>query len=297
MPRVKHRHVLSGMTAKEAMRKNISQTSADAPLKDCIRHMNRSKTNALLLTGKTATSDHSPVGVISKTDIIAAFYTMMDIQTPAGDMMNAPVFCNEADPIVHVLETMKSHAIHRVYVQSGSGDISGRVSFSDIVGLVYLYCRACMKSGRQPQKIESSRLPRLTVQDVMTDQVVSCMANDRIGDAIEMLIAIQAGAVLVVDERHHPVGVISKTDLNRAYAHGRSLDDSAGDIMGYPVVTCATTDTLVDAIQKMFLLDLQRLFVMDPASETVQGVLALSDAARFRSGTCAACSASRVMIQ
>lgn len=295
MPIVRNRHVLTGMKVREAMRKNICQISADAPLKDCIRHMTRTKTNAILLNQLDAKSEQQPVGVISKTDIIAAFYALMNIQTPAQDIMNTPLYCHFNDPVPAILETMNSCGIHRIYVQSDTGLIQGVISFSDIVGQVYRYCRTCMKSGRLPDKIEKNQLPRLVVQDVMTDQVVSCLADDTIGDAVEVLITIQAGAVLVVDEHRYPLGVISKTDVNRAYAHGRALEDPARSIMGHPIVSCAPKDSLADAIQKMFLFDLQRLFVIDPDSKRVQGVLALSDAARFRSGTCAACSASRLM--
>ena len=49
------------------------------------------------------------------------------------------------------------------------------------------------------------------------------------------------------------------------------------------------------AIQQMLLKDVQRLFVhaQDPAQ--IIGILSLSDAARIRSGSCRACTPSRLM--
>ena len=53
-----------------------------------------------------------------------------------------------------------------------------------------------------------------------------------------------------------------------------------------------------DAIQQMLIHDVQRLFVHADASapDHITGVLSLSDSARFRSGSCRACSAGRILM-
>lgn len=51
----------------------------------------------------------------------------------------------------------------------------------------------------------------------------------------------------------------------------------------------------LSAIQTMLLRDVQRLFVSAADSGEIIGVLSLSDAARFRSGTCRACTASCIL--
>lgn len=291
MPVFKDRSVLTGMKVREAMRKNVSRLPADSSLKACIRFMNRCRINAVLLGGP----DPEVQGVVSKTDIMGAYYAGLPIDGPAGDIMNPPLFCDLDDPIEQTLALMEAASIHRVYVKSKGSQVTGTLSYSDIVGLLYRYCRTCLKSGRQDTKIKEKELPRLTVKDVMTRQVISCHDTDTIVQALELLSAVQTGAVAVVDKKNCPVGVISKTDLNRAYSHGAGLDDPVTGIMGAPVVTCGPDDFLVDAIQKMFLLDLQRLFAADKDTGQVLGVLSLSDAARSRSGTCKACSASRIV--
>ena len=49
--------------------------------------------------------------------------------------------------------------------------------------------------------------------------------------------------------------------------------------------------------QQMLTRDVQRLFVYGGSSDLhdISGVLALSDAARFRSGSCRACTAGRLL--
>ncbi|MBT8372534.1 MAG: hypothetical protein HKO68_10230 [Desulfobacterales bacterium] len=49
------------------------------------------------------------------------------------------------------------------------------------------------------------------------------------------------------------------------------------------------------AIQQMLLIDVQRMFVFANDPGEIIGVLSLSDAASIRSGSCRACTSSRLM--
>ena len=116
-----------------------------------------------------------------------------------------------------------------------------------------------------------------------------------LSDVIEALSAKGFGAVLITETQGRSVGVISKTDLIIAYHHGLSPDTTARSVMSAPVNSCDHEDWLVDALRQMLARDVQRLFVHDGKPDNIIGVLSLSDAARFRSGTCRACMPSRVM--
>ena len=112
---------------------------------------------------------------------------------------------------------------------------------------------------------------------------------------IETLSAHHMGAVLIEDDANAPAGVISKTDLIVAYHHGASSNTAARDVMNTPVHSIPADALLSAAIQQMLVEDVQRLFVCEDASDpaSISGVLALSDSARFRSGSCRACTACR----
>jgi predicted transcriptional regulator len=66
--------------------------------------------------------------------------------------------------------------------------------------------------------------------------------------------------------------------------------------MQQPVVAVEQEETLEEALRQMIFADIHRLFVYRERPEEVVGVLSLSDAARFRSGTCRACLASRIKV-
>jgi signal-transduction protein with cAMP-binding, CBS, and nucleotidyltransferase domain len=293
MPVVQPRHILSGMLVNEAMRRQVVQLPAAAAVARGINHLLKFKVNALLITA----ADQRPAGVVSKTDLIAAFYAGLPIDTPLGDIMaGPPLTCYPDDAIESALDRMRANGVHRLYV-TGSEPTSmvGTLSYTDVVALLYRYCRSCPKSTSRKggaAKPEDEEW-RLTVKDVMTASVVSFPEDARIAQIIEGLMAHRFGAVLICSARGAAMGVISKTDLIRAFHHGVGLDAPADSIMTAPVVTWDQGAFLWEALRYMFLKDVQRLFVHSGDPLRIIGVLSLSDAARVRSGSCRACMPSR----
>ena len=201
------------------------------------------------------------------------------------------------DGLEACLDTMQHHGIHQLYILGSARDhIVGVVDYSDILGLLYRYCRRCTHGHRTGN--DNAATPpreRLRVQDVMTPEVETRGQRTPIAEVIEVLAARGFGAILIMDRTRQPTGVISKSDLMVAYRQSVALDAPAETIMGRPAYTCAADTLLADAIQLMLVRDIQRLFIHHPENAAIVGVLSLSNAARFRSGTCHACRSSRLM--
>ena len=296
MPVIETRSVFSGIPVSEAMRRQVVSLPFSADIGQGIRMMIRYKANAVLLTDKSV-----PFGVVSKTDLMGAFYADFPTETPLGDVMGSqPIACFPDDPLESALEIMEAAGVHRLYVTGANREeVIGTVAYSEIVGLLYRYCRACER-GTAKKRMKLSGIDpsaRLTVREVMTQDVWSCRDKDRLFTVIETLSTHHMGAVLVKDETQSPVGVISKTDLILAYHHGVSQETESREIMNTPVHSVPAEELLSKAIQQMLINDVQRLFVHHDASnpDLICGVLALSDSARFRSGSCRACTAGRML--
>jgi len=293
MPVVQPRHVLSGMLVNEAMRRQVVQLPSTASIAKGINHLLKFKVNALLITDV----EQQPAGVVSKTDLIGAFYAGLPGDTPLGDIMiGPPLTCYPDDAIESALDRMRDQGVHRLYVAGAEATtIIGTLSYTDVVALLYRYCRACPKSiSRRSAAAEpGSDTVRLRVKDVMTPSVVSFLEHARLAQVVEGLMAHRFGAVLICRSRDAAAGVVSKTDLIRAYHHGVGLEAAAGSVMSAPVVAWEQSAFLWEALQHMFLRDVQRLFVHGEDPLRIIGVLSLSDAARVRSGSCRACMPSR----
>jgi CBS domain-containing protein len=295
MPVVQPRHVLSGMLVTEAMRRQVLQLPATASIAKGINHLLKFKVNALLVTD----ADQRPTGVVSKTDLIGAFYAGLPVETPLGGIMiGPPLTCYADDAIESALDRMRTHGVHRLYVTGAEATtMIGTLSYTDVVALLYRYCRACPKSTFRRSVAAESDVEgrRLRVREVMNPSVVSFTEDATLAQVIEGLTAHRFGAVLIRNSRGAARGVISKTDLARAYHHGVGLEAAAETVMTAPVVTWDQDALLWEALQHMFLKDVQRLFVHAGDPLGIIGVLSLSDAAQVRSGSCRACTPSRLM--
>ena len=294
MPLVKKRNVLSGILVEEAMRRQVILLPHSAAIDYCINRMIKYKINSVLILNDS----QQPAGVVSKTDIMNAFYAGFPINTPVANIMvGPPLFCYLDDELESSLDTMHQNAVHRLYVLGAEPNkVAGVLAYPDIVGLLYRYCRACdrglLKARRQQNE---DQFRRLKVKDVMTTTVTSHRENENLAQIIEGLTAHRLGAVLIIDAQNKARGVVSKSDLIIAYKHGIELDTDAGTVMNTPLKSCDADIDLSDAIQQMLLRDVQRIFIHAGDPGKIVGVLSLSDAARFRSGSCRACTSSRLI--
>jgi predicted transcriptional regulator len=288
-------NTLSGIMVRQAMRRQIIHQPQTATIANAIACLIKFKVNALMV------ADHrkQPVGVISKTDIMGAYYAGLPTDTPLEFIMNSPLlFCTPDESLERALETMRSHKIYRLYVKDMDSDkILGTLAYPDIVGILYQYCHQCPYSKfnlkRQNEK-EDARL-RYLVKEVMTPDVKAVDKEVSLTEVMEEISLNRFGAMLITDQ-NKPCGVISKTDLVLNYKHGLNPETKAEVVMSSPVRSCDAHMHLEDAIKEMILFDIQRLFIHQDDPEKIVGVLSLSDTARSRSGSCHACISSRIKI-
>jgi signal-transduction protein with cAMP-binding, CBS, and nucleotidyltransferase domain len=291
------RSVLTGLAVKDAMRRQIIRLSQSAPIDHSINYLIKHKVNALM----TVDDAGRPAGVVSKTDIMGAYYAGLPIESPLSDIMiSPPLFCGMNDSLETALEKMRNQGVYRLYVQeNGSGEVVGALAYPDVVGILYRYCHTCDRSlhHRSRSTIENETVVRLKVRDVMTDKVMSLEENDTLMQVMEKLSMYRFGALLIENAEKNAAGVVSKTDLILAYKHQISSDSPADRIMTSPVRACDEKDYLEDAIQVMIFAEVQRIFVQRDDPDNIVGVLSLSDAARSRSGSCKACVTSRIKVE
>ncbi|MDD2901915.1 MAG: CBS domain-containing protein [Syntrophales bacterium] len=294
MPIIAYQNVLQGLTVQEARRRQVIRLPREAPLEQAVRFSIKYKVNALLITGER----QEGVGVVSKTDLMGAYYAGLPIDTPCeAVMVGPPLFCRAEETLDAALNTMRSHRVHRLYVAGEAPGLAvGVLAYPDIVGLLYRYCLNCQKSLRR--KSGSASLPdRFRVREVMTPGIYGHQEDDSLHQVMEGLAAYRLGAVLIRDSEGLPLGVVSKTDLILAYKHAIPAAAPAREVMTAPVQAVEAAAALVDALKTMIFADVHRVFVYQDNPRNLVGILSLSDVARFRSGTCRACLASRIKLE
>ena len=297
MVQVSRESTLRNLSVNTAMRRQIIQLNQEKSIGHGINTLIKYKVNALL----TVDSQSQPIGVVSKTDIMGAYYAGLPIESPLEYIMvGPPLFCNSTDSLDSALQQMRTNKVYRLYVTDNeSQDLVGALAYPDIVGLLYRYCHQCEYSHLRPEKQANDDFPirRFNVREVMTTGVKGTGADETLNTVMENLSSYRFGAMLITNEKGLPLGAISKTDLALTYKHGVDPSVAAHTVMSTPVQTCDADSFLEIAIKKMIIADIHRLFVHEGEPDNIVGVLSLSDAARGRSGSCHACVSSRIKIE
>lgn len=276
------------------MRRTVLQKKPAATLRDAIGSFIKHKADALLVVG----GEGIPMGVVTKTEIMGCYFSELSIDTPLVEIMGAPVIsCTPQETLQNALLIMQDRHIHRIYVvDPDSGKASGTLSYPDIVGVLYRYCFCCEMSLHNRKQDNEGRLDHhLAVRDVMHRSVISASAGESLEKLIELLAGYRIGALLLNGDDGLPVGVLSKTDLALAYRRGIPLSAKAESVMHRAVMCCMESAPLEQAIRQMIFAEVSRVFIKADDSEQITGIITLTDAARARSGSCRACTNSRII--
>lgn len=296
MPTVVKKSTLSGLRVDEALRKQVVRLHHEKSLEKVIEHLSKYKVNSVLAVD----DDMQPAGVVSKTDIMGAYYALLPLESPLNYIMSSPaLFCTKDDLLEAAMDNMRRNQVHSLYVIDESLEqVTGVLSYSDIVGLLYQYCHRCKlsKNRHVANNPTLDGIKRYKVKDVMSDQLLTLDENSTLNEVMETLSSYSFGTILLTSEGK-PTGVVSKTDLVQAFKDGIPVDTSVQMIMTRNIVSCEENDFLEMAIQKMILAEVQCLFIFRNDPDNIIGVLSLSDTARLRSGSCHACLTSRIQVE
>ncbi len=277
------------------MRRTLLKKPESATLLAAIATFIKYKADAILVVDEAG----KPTGVVTKTEVMSGYFGELPIDTALGAVMGAPVIsCTPEETLQHALLTMEDRHIHRIFViDPADSEPLGSLSYPDIVGVLYRYCCRCDSSLRNRRRRTTAEIlpPKLIVRDVMHHAVISGSAEASIEEIIGLLASYQIGALLLTDGAGRPAGVLSKTDLTLAYRRGVPLWAKAESIMHRKVMCCRASEELELAIRQMIFAEVSRLFVKADNSDEIVGIVTLTDAARARSGSCRACSNSRII--
>ena len=109
----------------------------------------------------------------------------------------------------------------------------------------------------------------LNVLDIARKDLVVCKTSDDLLSVANLMLSRNVGSVLV-ESGHGVVGIVTKSDLLRAYISGKSWKETTVDVvMSHPVATCNDDDTIDEALHKFQNTHYSRLAVKDKTGKIV----------------------------
>ena len=124
-------------------------------------------------------------------------------------------------------------------------------------------------------------LSNVVVRDVMTEDVVSVHSSASFKELVRTLSVTGVGAVPVIDDDRHVLGVVSVSDLiTRIVVPGaKSHAQTAAEVMTSPPITTSPTTHIIDAARLSSAQRARRLPVIDAENRLV-GIVTRADLLR-----------------
>lgn len=128
------------------------------------------------------------------------------------DRMTSPAVTITPDtPFQEALKLMRERKFRRLPIVNQKGELVGIVSERDL-----LYASPSPATSLSVWEL-NYLLAQLTVKEIMTQDVVTTTEDTPIEEAALLMVERKIGGLPVVDERNHVVGVITETDIFKAF--------------------------------------------------------------------------------
>jgi len=181
------------------------------------------------------------------------------------EFMSSPVVvARPGDNLAHVRRLMLRHRVGRIVVVNDALKPVGIVTRSDFIKLA---------GGPLARR----SLDSVPVEEIMTPNPVVIEYNRSLRDAAKLMLQHQVSSLPVVDDEGILVGVITKTDVVRAYAERLRGRYRAGDYMYRDFPTASPAHSVAYVVELLEQHPTRRVLVVD--GDKLVGIVAPSDIA------------------
>jgi CBS domain-containing protein len=177
----------------------------------------------------------------------------------------SPVFTVQLDASIHeTLLEMQTNFVKRIVVASKNKPI-GIVTERDIAKFLE-QDKTAKALDEIPIKYVMKKMP-IVIPDGVEDHLEQCAAR---------MEAFNIGSVVLVNDSGDIIGILTKTDITKAFAKIFGGQYQVKDYMTKKLVTCRKTDSLRFALNMMNRNNISRLVVTDNKGSTV-GIISTND--------------------
>ena len=205
--------MLDQIHLNEIMKRNIFTISKDQDelLVQCAIRMDTFQIGSIVIV-----DDEKLVGIVTKSDLTKNFSNSFAGAYKVRDYMNTKMItCRKSDSLLFALTMLDRNKVARLVVTDNDGRPVGIISYD-----TFLRNSGYFKLGKQNTRdylLPKASAKELLVSDLVGNELLTIESSDDLAQAARLMIEYKLSGIPVVDENGNLEGVISATDIVRAY--------------------------------------------------------------------------------
>ncbi|MHB9161209.1 MAG: CBS domain-containing protein [Nitrosotalea sp.] len=205
--------MLDQIHLNEIMSRNLFTISKDQDelLIQCAIRMDAFQIGSIIIT-----DSEKLVGIVTKSDLIKHFSKLFAGVYKVVDYMNTKMItCRKSDSLLFSLTLLNKNKISRLVVTNNDGKPIGIISYD-----TFLRNSEYFKLGKQNTRdylLPQTSAKELLVSDLIGNELLTIGSEEDLVKAVRLMVEYKISGIPVVDENGNLEGVISATDIIRAY--------------------------------------------------------------------------------
>ena len=205
--------MLNQIHLNEIMSRNIFTISKDQDelLVQCAIRMDAFQIGSIVIV-----DNEKLVGIVTKSDLTKNFSNSFAGVYKVKDYMNTKMItCRKSDSLLFALTMLNRNKVARLVVTDNDGRPIGIISYD-----TFLRNSGYFKSEKQNTRdylLPKDSAKELLVSDLVGNELLTIGTNDDLAKAARLMVEYNISGIPVVDETGNLEGVISATDIVRAY--------------------------------------------------------------------------------
>jgi len=207
-------HALDEIPIKHVMQKNVISITdgTEDHFDQCAARMETFRIGSVVLVN----DDGELIGIVSRTDLTKSYASVFGGRYLVKNFMNKKVVtCRRADSLKFALSLMNKNQISRLVVTDENGNPVGLISTNTLLTHSDYFTKGNTRSRDYLLPINREKF---TVGDLLSDELLTVNEEDDLAVAANKMIKNKVGGIPVVNSSHNLVGIVSKTDVVRAFS-------------------------------------------------------------------------------
>lgn len=209
----KTKRTMNEIYLDEIMSRNLITVNSEQPdiaMQSAIR-MNAFQISSVIITN----GEGKLIGITTKSDLVRNYILLYSGIYKVKDYMSRRIFtCRKSDSLTFALDMLNKNKISRLVVTDNVGKPVGIVTYDTFLRNSNYF----KTTSKDRNYLLPTNLEKTTVGDVVESDLITVNSETDLSRAAQLISTYKVSGIPVIDENGDLQGIISSTDIVRAYS-------------------------------------------------------------------------------